>query len=89
MKHKAITVLATALVLTAGTSISAGDSSTERVVPEVKAYRVNPNPPVIDGNLDDPVWSSNEVDFITDFTQTDPDEGENPSESTMVAVVYG
>ena len=92
VKHIAIMVLAGALVLTAGTLASAGDSGTkeqkERVVPEVKAHRVNPHAPVIDGNLDDPVWSSGEIDFITNFTETEPDEGENPSESTMVAVVY-
>lgn len=89
VRHIAIKVLAAALVLTAVTSISAGDDSkVERVVPEIKAFRANPHAPVIDGNLDDPVWSSSEVDFITDFTETDPDEGENPSESTMVAVVY-
>jgi hypothetical protein len=95
VKHKAIIVLAGALVLTAGTLALAGDSSTEvtevneeRVVPEIKAYRINPHAPVIDGNLDDAVWKSSKVDLITHFTQTDPDEGANPTESTMVAVVY-
>jgi hypothetical protein len=76
------------LVLTAGTLAVAGDSNTERVVPEIRATRVNPHAPVVDGNLDDPVWTGGKVDLITDFTQTDPDEGELPSESTLVAVAY-
>ncbi len=88
MKHIAKIVLAGALVLTSGTLAFAGDSNAERIVPEVKAYRVNPHAPVIDGNLEDPVWSSSEVDLISHFTQTDPDEGANVTESTLVAVAY-
>ena len=49
VKHIAKIVLAGALVLTSGTLAFAGDSNAERVVPEVKAYRVNPHAPVIDG----------------------------------------
>ncbi len=88
MKNIAKIVLAGALVLASGTLAFAGDSNAERIVPEVKAYRVNPHAPVIDGNLEDPVWKSSGVDLITHFTQTDPDEGANPTESTMVAVAY-
>ncbi|MEZ5359328.1 MAG: DUF5916 domain-containing protein [Candidatus Zixiibacteriota bacterium] len=59
-----------------------------RVIPEVKALRVNPHAPKIDGLLDDPIWNKPELDIIRDFTQRVPDEGKAPSESTHVAIVY-
>jgi hypothetical protein len=80
------------LALSLGTPTYAGvnDSTKapERVVPEIRAYRVNPHTPVIDGNLDDPVWASSTLQKVGAFTQTDPDEGKPPTESTLVAVSY-
>jgi hypothetical protein len=62
--------------------------SIPRVVPELRATRVNPSPPVIDGNLDDEVWHNNQLEFARDFIQREPDEGKPATESTLVAVVY-
>ena len=85
-------VLALLPVLKAGAQTSAGVQQTnraeERTVPELRAYRVNPHAPVIDGNLDDPVWNSPGLEKSSSFTQTDPDDGRPPTEKTEVAVVY-
>jgi hypothetical protein len=89
---KSISVLAILPVLFTGTLTHAGDQDSTgtapRVVPEIRAYRVNPHAPVIDGNLDDPVWTSPNIQKIGGFTQTDPDEGKPPTESTLVAIAY-
>jgi len=73
--------------------IRAEDSSTVETragipVPEIKAYRVNPHPPKIDGYLNDEIWTGHGVNWIGDFTQRDPVEGVPPTESTLVAVAY-
>jgi hypothetical protein len=60
----------------------------DRLVPEIEAFRINPHPPVIDGNLDDPVWQHEELVLAKKFTQREPDEGKEATESTMVAVAY-
>ena len=52
----------------------------------VRVVRVA-TPPVIDGRLDDAVWSQAEV--ITDFHQIRPGNGTDPSERTEVYLVYG
>ncbi len=61
---------------------------TEKLTPEITATRINPHPPVIDGNLDDPLWNSHKFDFADKFLQMEPDEGIAASESTLVAVAY-
>ncbi len=53
--------------------------------PTVTAVRVD-RAPVVDGRLDDPVW--NLAPAVTDFRQTDPDEGAPVSEATAVRVLY-
>jgi hypothetical protein len=89
-----VAVSATLLTLGAGTRILAGEEQDAiqggeaRTVPEIRAYRVNPHAPVIDGNLDDPVWSNPSLHKLAGFTQTDPDEGEAVTERTEVAVAY-
>lgn len=90
MKKTAIvSLLAFLLVVVSGNLILADEKEkAARVIPEVRAYRVNPHAPVIDGNLDDAVWSSSGVQFITDFRQVEPDEGSLPTESTVVAIIY-
>jgi len=76
-------------ILLLGVQAAAEDSlSVERIVPELRAVRINPEQPVIDGILDDEVWNSPKTRVARDFTQRDPDEGEAPTESTMVAVVF-
>ena len=62
--------------------------SKERVVPEIRATRANPHPPVIDGFLNDEIWNSQNTDFARNFTQREPDEGKAATESTVVAVAY-
>ncbi|MFQ6006433.1 MAG: sugar-binding protein [Woeseia sp.] len=44
------------------------------------------SPPTIDGWLDDAVWQQAAV--IDDFHQTDPGDGEPPTEDTVVRVLY-
>src|SRR5438034_8695995 len=53
--------------------------------PTVTAVRVD-RAPVVDGRLDDPEW--NLAPAVTDFRQTDPDEGAPVSEATAVRVLY-
>jgi hypothetical protein len=64
------------------------DDSSSDPVPEVKAYRVNPHPPSIDGNLDDDVWKAEGMEFARVFRQRVPDDGVVATESTLVAVAY-
>lgn len=68
---------------------SAQDASEAVVVTDapkqVRAVRISV-PPVIDGNLNDPVWEQAEV--ITDFHQTRPGNGTPTSERTEVYVLY-
>src|SRR3989442_85480 len=70
---------------------TAADSATLRhangLIPQtVTAVRV-PRAPVLDGKLDDPAWALAAAP-VTDFRQTDPEEGKPASESTAVLVVY-
>ncbi|MBI1852263.1 MAG: carbohydrate binding family 9 domain-containing protein [Planctomycetes bacterium] len=58
-------------------------SGTER--PVATALRVD-RPPVIDGRLDEPVWS--QAPSIGPFTQQEPDEGAPPTQPTDVRVLY-
>jgi hypothetical protein len=50
------------------------------------AKPINPHPPQIDGRLDDPVWQH--VDWTTDFTQREPDDGAAPSQQTAFKIMY-
>ena len=43
-------------------------------------------PPIIDGRLDEAVWE--QADVITDFHQTRPGDGTEPSERTEVYLLY-
>jgi hypothetical protein len=49
--------------------------SDERIVPEIRALRINPAVPTIDGSLDDKIWKSDKIEFARDFIQREPDEG--------------
>jgi hypothetical protein len=56
-----------------------------KVPPEVRAARVAQGP-TLDGRLDDPAWAVARP--VTDFVQSDPDEGRPASEATEVRIVY-
>jgi len=56
-------------------------------MPTAKATRIEPaQAPVIDGDLSDPIWQKAEA--ITEFYQTDPNEGQPASERTDVRFLY-
>jgi hypothetical protein len=52
----------------------------------MRAVRVNPHAPVVDGHLNDPVWQ--QAEFTGGFAQKDPDEGAEPANRSEVAIVY-
>ena len=54
-------------------------------VPHLAAARA-PQPPVLDGRLDEPVWRAAPV--TSAFTQERPDQGKPPVEPTRVRVLY-
>ena len=60
----------------------------ERDVPEIKATRINPHAPDIDGDLTDECWTTHALEIARDFRQRDPDDGAVATESTKVAVMY-
>ncbi|MCA9733666.1 MAG: carbohydrate binding family 9 domain-containing protein [Deferribacteres bacterium] len=58
-------------------------------LPQKRIYTtapINPHPPVIDGDLNDPVWEK--VNWGTDFIQRTPDDGGEPSFETAFKIVY-
>lgn len=59
-----------------------------RPVPEIPAFRIQGEAPVIDGNPDEAIWKSPGVICARNFTKLTPDEGKPASESTVVAVLY-
>jgi hypothetical protein len=59
-----------------------------REVPELRAIRINPHAPEIDGYLNDAIWNNSKIEFARGFTQREPDEGNPATESTLVAVAY-
>ncbi|MGB2908717.1 MAG: DUF5916 domain-containing protein [Candidatus Aminicenantaceae bacterium] len=81
MKRTAAFVLIALLVgpVWAGTR----PETTKRVY---KTRRVEPQPPIIDGVLDDPAWQSG--DWQGDFIQREPYEGKPPSQQTKFNILY-
>lgn len=67
------------------TSVAAQQSPSEQSGKHVRVVRVD-TVPVIDGRLDDSVWEQAEV--ITDFHQTRPGDGAEPSDPTEVYLMY-
>jgi hypothetical protein len=56
-------------------------------MPTAKATRIEPGEaPTVDGDLSDPIWQRAEA--ITEFYQTDPDEGQSASERTDLRFLY-
>ncbi len=66
--------------------LAAGVVSTDPVRATAVAVRALPEPPRIDGRLDDPAWRSAAV--ITGFTQVTPRDGSRPTERTEVRILY-
>ena len=48
--------------------------------------RINPEPPVIDGHLDDSVWEK--VEWQGDFIQSEPNDGKPPAQKTAFKILY-
>ena len=46
-----------------GAAYSDESSSDEVIVPELRAVRINPGAPMIDGDLTDNVWKNEEIEF--------------------------
>jgi hypothetical protein len=68
-----------------GASAPASGGASTVARPSAAAVRAG-TPPVLDGRLDEAVWSTAPV--VTGFTQRDPDEGAPASERTEVRVLY-
>jgi hypothetical protein len=79
-------------IMTIVAAFSATFADTTRVetqiIPELKAYRINPHPPAIDGMLDDSIWCSPSIQKGRMTIQRSPMEGMPVSESTLVAIAY-
>ena len=90
MKHLLVECCLAALIVSSTSSVAAASPEDDKVSnpPELAAYRINPHPPTIDGDLSDSIWQSDHIEYSTYFTQQEPDEGLAPTESTMVAVAY-
>ena len=65
--------------------VAQGADSGVEVMKSVRMVRADP-PPVIDGRLDDAVWSHAAV--VDDFHQSQPIEGAEPSERTEIYLLY-
>ncbi len=61
--------------------------ATEVLPPAIAvAVRARPDPPRLDGKLDDPAWA--DAPAMGGFTQRDPNEGKPATERTEVKVLY-
>ncbi|MEE9555164.1 MAG: DUF5916 domain-containing protein [candidate division Zixibacteria bacterium] len=91
MKHRAYFSNLIVLILILSTNniaYSDESSSDEIIVPELRAVRINPSAPIIDGDLTDKAWKNEVIKYARNFIQREPDEGTAATESTLVAVVY-
>ena len=70
------------------TNLQSKDVKAKKVHPAniIKAVRINPTPPKIDGFLNDEIWQNAPASF--DFLQKEPNEGELPTETTTIKIVY-
>jgi hypothetical protein len=82
--HSAVLLLGCALPLSAQ---APGGPSTRSAPPSAEAVRLaGPADVDLDGRLDDAAWERAQP--ITDFIQIEPTEGAEPSERTVVRIVY-
>src|SRR5881397_2687294 len=78
-------MVAAALLVQVPSDSSALRHAGGRAAPFMTAVRIE-RPPVLDGRLDDPAWR--QARSVGGFTETDPQEGTSPAESTTVMIVY-
>lgn len=82
----------TAMLLCAlfvGTALSDTETTDNKdEVRVMRAVRINPHAPSIDGLLDDAIWKSAKIEKVSGFLQMEPDEGKQATESTLVATVF-
>ena len=64
----------------------AGDDDPSKNRKQIKANKINPDPPRLDGFLDDEVWQH--AEFTSEFFQKDPNEGEPAMHKTEVGFMY-
>ncbi len=64
----------------------AGDDDPSKNRKQIKANKINPDPPRLDGFLDDEVWQY--AEFTSEFFQKDPNEGEPAMHKTEVGFMY-
>jgi hypothetical protein len=84
-----VCLLLTVNIVAASSTASADTTRVEtQMIPELKAYRINPHPPAIDGMLDDSIWCSPSIQKGRMTIQRSPVEGTPVSESTLVAIAY-
>lgn len=84
-RGRILILLSTLLFL--GNTVFSQEKS-EEDVPEIRATRINPEKPVIDGVLNDRIWQNADVEKAASFTQLEPDEADPATESTLVAIAY-
>ncbi len=87
-KSSMLSIFALLTLLLVTSLLNAETTENGRVIPEIKAMRINPHAPKVDGFLDDEIWIKSKINIADEFTQRQPDEGEAPTESTHVAIVY-
>lgn len=80
MKKKHILLIITLIA----SNLFASQPSTGKKIYYTKP--INPQPPIIDGRLDDPVWQK--VAWGSDFIQREPDDGAAPSQKTAFKIMY-
>ncbi len=78
-------MVAAAILVQVPSESSALHHAGGRAAPVMTAVRIE-RPPVLDGRLDDPAWR--QARSVGGFTETDPQEGTSPAESTTVMIVY-
>ncbi|TFH66022.1 MAG: hypothetical protein E4G91_00265, partial [Candidatus Zixiibacteriota bacterium] len=84
-----VCLLLTITIVAAFSTTSADTTRVEtQIIPELRAYRINPHAPAIDGMLDDSIWCSPNMQKGRMIIQRGPVEGTPVSESTLVAVAY-
>ena len=64
----------------------AGDDDPNNNRKQLKVNKINPDPPRLDGFLDDEVWQ--QAEFTSEFFQKDPNEGEPAMHKTEVGFLF-
>jgi len=82
--------LLTILFFIASIAFAFAKDDSDKPDPDAKRHyttkRLNGVPPIIDGKLNDDVWS--QVEWSSDFIQWMPDEKEEPSQQTAFKILY-